>query len=323
MNIELRGGIKEGLGRVKDKRTKLNFEGVSVQWEKGEWEFNHPDLGIVKKPTFSILNPAHWEDLAQRLDRGETAAGMMMGAYGVFKKLDVPESTDVLFERVKKRSKDQNFVVLVHPADIHDVIDFDRLREPFKTKLRSSEERLKLYAGPQHVILPVKEGAVNDALVRQADKTIACFWVPGHFGFEGLVNAASKRMKDGMLGGGSLNFHGQEPCYDKEQLRKEMSRKPEWLEEIDFILFDEITEAEGIGRSHTMIRYTGDKPEAVRVGSLSVGTIIQATGHNIVLADGVKYASSKRDYSDENNTLVDQKVRRALQRVQRFRDSLR
>ncbi len=321
MVVELRGRTVEGIKVPEREKKNINVKGVEIQWEKGEWEFIHPELGVVKKPTFSILNPDHWDELSDRLSSGEVAAGMMMGVFGVFKKLDSSDSATVLFERVKKRPTDQNLVALAHPSDIQDVIDYERLKEPFKSSFRASEERLRLFAGPQHVILPIKAGTVNEALIRKADQTMACFWVPGHYGFEGLINAAKQKINGEMLGGGSLNFHGQEPCYDKKQLHEEMSRKPEWLEEIDFVVFDDITENEDIGRSHTMVRYTGDKPEIIRLGSLGMGKISRFTGHDIVLAEDVKYASSKRDYTSQSNLIIEQRVERAIRTVQSFRTS--
>lgn len=311
----------------------VGFEGVEIQWEKGTWEFNHPELGKIIKPTFPILNPSYWKEIAELLNQGKTAAGMMMGPYGVFKKLDAPHerkeqksvgSADSLFERVKQRPKDQNFVALVHPKDIMEFVDPNRLREPYKTQLQQSEGRLKFYAGPQHVVLPVMDGKVNPALVRQADKTISCFWVPGHFGFEGLVGEARRTIKQGMLGGGSLNIHGREPHYDKDSLYQEIAQRQEWLEEIDFIIFDDIAEAGNIGRSHTMTRYTDEHPEVIRVGSLSLEKIRRTTGHDIRLDQGklkegkIKYASSIFPYSEAHNALVDQKIEEVLQRTQRF-----
>jgi hypothetical protein len=94
------------------------------------------------------------------------------------------------------------------------------------------------------------------------------------------------------------------------------------LKEIDFIIFDDIAEAGDIGRSHTMIRYSGEKPEVVRIGSLSINKIRKETGHDIQLGPEVKYASSKTPFSEESNARVDEKVIQVLQRTQRFRLSL-
>lgn len=310
----------------------VEFEGINIQWEKGKWEFNHPELGKVIKPTYPILNPKYWGEIADLLKKGKTAAGMMMGPYGVFKKLDSPKngqndnSADNLFEKVKQRPKEQNFVALVHPEDIAKFVDQERLQEPYRTQFLTKEGRLGFYAGPQHVILPVKEGSVNEALVKQADQTIACFWVPGHYGFEGLVREAKKRIgNEGILGGGSLNIHGKDPHYDKESLYTAMAEQRGWLEEIDFILVDDIAEVGDIGRSHTMTRYVNGQPEVVRIGSLSLKTIKEATGHDLILDEEklergqVKFASSKTPYSLEQADIVDGKVRQILERTQRFK----
>lgn len=304
-------------GKFSRKPEYRIFEDVQIQWGKGEWEFDHPELGTIIKPTYSILNPEHWEEIVGLLEQGKTAAGMMMGNFGAFKKLDAPESADGLFG-IKQRPKEQNFVVLVHPKDIIDIIDTSRLQEPYRTQLLQAEGRARLYAGPQHVILPVRNKGINQAFIRQDDQTIACFWVPGHFGFEGLVGEARKKIKSGLLGGGSLNIHGKEPHYDKDSLYREMAQQRGWLEEIDLIIFDDIAEAGDIGRSHTMVRYLGEKPEVVRVGSLSVNRIREGTGHDIQLGQEVKYASSKTPYSEENNAMTDERVTQVLQRTQRF-----
>jgi tRNA A37 threonylcarbamoyladenosine synthetase subunit TsaC/SUA5/YrdC len=321
MSVELRGG-KIKTGEFPGRPEYRVFEDVKIQWGKGEWKFNHLELGRITKPTYSILNPGHWREIAYLLEQGKTAASMMMGNYGVFKRLDAPGSADGLFG-IKKRPREQNFVALIHPNDIDDIIDTSRLKEPFKTQFLQPEERLKFYAGPQHVILPVKDNKVNSALVREADRTISCFWVPGHFGFEGLVGIARQTMREGsILGGGSLNLHGKDPHYDKDSLCEAMMQGKEWLKEIDFIIFDDIAEAGDIGRSHTMIRYSGEKPEVVRIGSLSINKIRKETGHDIQLGPEVKYASSKTPFSEESNARVDEKVIQVLQRTQRFRLSL-
>jgi len=320
-------GVETGVRKIEtimsSKKPEYRvFEGIKIQWGKGEWEFQHPFQGRIVKPTYSLLNPAHWSEIIDLLNDGKTAAGMMMGNFGVIKKLDTLDSADALFDKIKKRPRDQNFVALVHPKDLIDIIDASRLQEPYKTQLLKIEERMKLYAGPQHVILPVKSQGINKDLIRKADQTIACFWVPDHFGFEGLVNEARKKMKNGLLGGGSLNIHGKEPYYEKNSLREAMSQQREWLEEIDFIIFDDITEAEGIGRSHTMVGYLKEKPEIVRAGSLSIKTIRAKTGHDIQLSQGIKYASSRTAYTDENDAITDRKVEMALQKVQRLNQHL-
>lgn len=315
---------QEGLVLPEYKGRIVEFEGVKIQWEKGQWEFHHPELGVVTKPTYPLLNPKYWAEIADLLSQGETAAGMMMGVYGVFKKLDRKDakSADALFDNVKKRPRSQNFVALVHPKDITGFVDRKRLQEPYGKQFRHKEGRIKFYAGPQHVILPVKENKVNPALVQKDDKTIACFWVPGHYGFEGIVDKARKKIRRGLLGGGSLNIHGKEPYYDKNSLREAMAQQKEWLEEIDFIIFDDIAETGDIGRSHTMIKYLEERPEIIRIGSLSIDTIRKRTGHDIQLSQEVRFASSKIPYSDENNLIVNERVIQVLQRTQRFNSFL-
>lgn len=305
------------------KGSIIDFEGVKIQWEKGEWRFNHPEVGVVTKPTYPLLNPRYWGEIVRLLKHGKTAAGMMMGPYGVYKRLKRKDtgSADALFDEIKQRSRKQNFVVLIHPKDIKKLVNFDRLPEPYKTQLRDPKGRSRFYAGPQHVVLPVKKNKVHPALVNEEDQTIACFWVPDHFGFEGMVRKAGRGiMNSGLLGGGSLNIHGKDPYYDKNSLYKAMAGQKEWLGEIDFIIFDDIAEAGDIGRSHTMTRYLlGESPKIIRLGSVSAEKVRRVTGHDLRLdGEKVRYASSKTSYSSEHNTMVDTRVEEALQRTQRF-----
>lgn len=325
MSIELRDRIigpnenPEYEGRI------INFEGIDIQWDKGQWKFHHPALGEVTKTTYPLLNPLYWNEIAQRFNNRETAAVFMMGNFGVVKKLEDPEweqgkekSADALFDKVKKRPRQQNFVAFVHPEDMIDMIDVDRVSdEKFRSQLRFPGGRERLYPGPLHIIFPVRESFVNKALIREEDKTIAVFWAH-HFGFEGLVSATRRKIKHGKLGGGSLNTYGKEPCYSKNELYEEMAKQPDWLEEIDFIILDDIVEAAGIGRSHTMMRYSGQQPELVRLGSLSRKKIEESTGRTMIVPSDIKYASSKTPYSEEFDILADQKVADVLLRLDRF-----
>lgn len=332
MAIELRDktiGGNENPKLPEYKGRKINFEGIDIQWEKGEWDFQHPTLGKVTKATYPLLNPLYWSEIAQGFHDGQTAAVFMMGNFGVVKRLENSDweqgkkgSADTLFDRVKKRPRQQNFVAFVDPEDIIDIIDVDRIDKKFKNQLRFPGGRKRLYPGPLHIILPVREGFVNKALIREEDKTIAVFWAH-HFGFEGLVDAARRKIKHGTLGGGSLNIHGKEPCYNKTELYQEMVNQPDWLEEIDFIVFDDIVEAAGIGRSHTMVRYSGQEPELVRLGSLSRKKIEASTGRIMTVPSDLKYASSKTPYSEEFNALADRKVEEALLQVGRFENYIK
>jgi len=303
----------------------INFEGVKVQWGKGEWEFNHLTLGLGKivKPTYSIYNPAHRSEIVDRLSAGETAAGMMMGNFGLLKILNASGSADALFE-VKQRPKDQNFVALVHPENIIDILDMDRLfQKPYRIEFLMSDKRSKLYAaGPQHIIVPVKTSTVNEAFIHKDDQTMSCFWIPDHFGFEGLINEMKRKNVKGFIGGSSLNIHGKPPFYTKESLCREMAQQESWLKEIDFIVFDDIVEAANIGRSQTMIRYVDDNPEIFRVGSVSVNRMWEKSKYEILLSKDMKFASSKTVYNRENDVATDEKVIQVLQRIQRFSLSL-
>lgn len=322
--------FKEKTSQFEALQNEIVFEDIPIQWDKRQWEFENQN-GKKKIDTYSLWNPAHWDEISDRLVQGEICGMYIMGNFGTGEIREAPEwkqekkDVDVLFEKVKKRSKDQNFVAFTDPEDIIKFIDIDRLSQEFKD-FRWAQNRLRSYAGPQHNIFPVKNNGMVDAgLIRKDDNSIACFWIPGHWGYEALSNRLKKKTKHGIFGGGSLNVHGREPSYTTDELKKEFANQPDWQENIDFILFDELAEYEQIGRSQTMVSFTGNTPKLVRIGSLSPQEISKKTGFEIhytpdgINSGAIRKASSLTLYDEYHNMQSDEKVSNVMQRIGRYK----
>lgn len=315
----------------------FKFENVSVQWDRSSWQFKQPDpeQPPISIDTYSIWNPAYHDEIAQRLARGEHCAMYIMGNFGIGAIREAPEwqgkrpVDNRIFTTIKQRPEFLSIVTFIHPEDAINIIELDRLA-PAMRHLRWADARLKTYAGPQHNIFPFKDNGMTDGgMVRteeNGDKTVACFWIPGHPGYEGIYDKVRKHAKHGIFGGGSLNIHGQEPCYTTEQLHSEMVRLPEWQTSVDFIIFDEIAEAAGIGRSQTMVSFTGETPQLVRIGSLSPEYISDKTGYKIryskedIERGKIRKASSLTPYNEVRNRKSEMSVERGLAQMERFQE---
>lgn len=305
----------------------IEFEGIRVQTGKGRWDFLGSEGGIQSLDTYSIWISNNWKEIANRLKSGERCAMFIAGTYGVGQIFEAPEwqGSDNEHEegaemfKIKKRSREENFVAFVHPDDQLEVIDIDKLNPRFK-HLRWAQSRHDAYGWAQHNIYPARiNGILDSAVVKSADRTIACFWIPNHWGFEGLVNESRRISKHGVFGGGSLNIHREEPSYTTDDLYGNFLSKPEWLEKIDFVIFDEIAESCEIGRSQPMVAFTGDTPQLIRHGSLSLAEIRSRTGYDIKEAPNARLASSITEYNPENNLIIDERVRRAELLIQNFK----
>lgn len=315
--------ISEGFRNKPDRKDLppqiVEFEGVEIQWNKGSWNFNNPEQGPISIDTYSIWNKEHWAEIAGRLKNGETCALYMMGNFGVARLYgSEDEGEDVILKDIKQREKINNLVAFANPDDIEDLIDFERLPEVFNN-LHSSDARHALYKGPTHFIFPLRgDAGVHSAVVREEDASIAIFWIPGHWGYEGLTQSMKEQGAKGVIGGGSLNIHGAEPSYTADALREQFERIPEWQKHIDFVLLDELSEAAGIGRSHTQISVIEYPPKAIRIGSMSTGRIQRDTGFEIIVPENVKRASSLTEYGEDMDRLTDEKVEKVLAQMQRF-----
>lgn len=295
------------------------FEGIKIQWNKIPWKFNHPELGRVAIDTYSIWNSAHHPEIADRLLRGERCVLYMMGTFGVGQLFKPGGIDHQILDSIKQRERTQNLVVFAHPDDIESYIDFERLPQEHK-KLADRNQRRRIYPGPLHAIFPAKRERMPSLdLLRAIDQTVAFFWIPGHWGYESLVAEMKKRISGGLFGGGSLNIHGQEPSFSTSDLRdREMVRHLEWLENIDFVIIDEIGETADIGRSHTQVSFVKHPAEVVRHGSLSIGEIAREMDFDLTTAEGARNASSKTPYDNDNNEASDRKVKETLSKINRF-----
>lgn len=312
---------------------EIVFEGIRIQWDKRTWEFHQEDGSINSIDTYSIWNPAYWDEIAQRLSNGEICGMYIMGNFGTGEVREAPEwpaktNENLMFDKIKKRPKDQNFVAFINPEDAIDILDIDRFPKEHQ-HLRWAGKRLNSYAGPQHNIFPVRNnGMVNSGLVRKEDNTIACFWIPGHTGYEGIASKLRKKIKHGIFGGGSLNIHGDEPSYNSEELYEKFENEPDWQEGISFIIFDELAEASQVGRSQTMINFAIAPPKLVRAGSLSPNYIREKTGYEIPFSEvdlengKVRKASSLTPYDGTHNDEVNKRVEEVMGRIDRFTDFL-
>jgi len=301
----------------------INFEGVNIQWNKVARKFIHPENGEKLIDTYSIWNPQNHEEIAERLARGERCAIYMMGTFGVGEYFSAEKNKNFkILDKVKQRDRTQNLVVFANPADLDEYIDTERLPEAF-VNLKNPHSRAEIYPGPLHAIMPViAQKFPNEGLVRNEDQSASFFWIPGHWGYERLAQILSEKKK-GIFAGGSLNIHGQEPSFSaKELIDREMASHPEWIEGINFIILDEISEASNIGRSHTQVSFMKEPAAMIRVGSLSKNKIRAHLGYNLELPHDAKKASSKTKYSLASNIEADQKVEIALARMARFKSKL-
>lgn len=314
--------VETGQKEQKLSPTTLTFEGVNVGLTKQAKEFQHPQLGSVSKDVYSIWNPNYWAEIAKRIEDGQICAIYMMGNYGVLVKgsdigSESTDSTGKVFEDIKKRPQSQNLVLFANPLDIKEHVDFNRMHGDL-LKMVFTGKGETLYAGPQHNVFPVKDSKINGAFVKQDDQTVSFFWVPGHWGLEGLSGKLRKMLKNGHPGGSSLNVHGHEPCYTTDEFYEEMASNPDWIRAIDFIVKDEITEAANIGRSQTMVNLTEEKAEVIRLGSMTPEQIAAETGLVFSDKEDYLYASSLTSYDQNSNTVSDKKVEKVMAQIKRF-----
>lgn len=307
----------------------LRFEGINIQLDKGQWEFGEGEEKRVLD-TYSIWSPSHHEEIAERLKDGAIAAAYIMGNFGVVevRRPGVDRESDPMFDRIKQRDRSQNFVAFVNPDDIRPLIDVNRLPSEMR-QLQWADARHDVYPGPLHAVFPLKKNAeVDPGVIRADNHSLAAFWIPGHWGYEALGDELRKKVKLGLLGGGSLNIHGDEPSYTKKELYNAFLKNSEWQEEIDMIIFDEIAEAARIGRSQTMLSFVEFPPKIVRVGSLSPEAIemhlnmpIQFDPERMADPNDTKYrASSINKYNAKTNAAIDSRVSAVMDKMGRYKE---
>jgi tRNA A37 threonylcarbamoyladenosine synthetase subunit TsaC/SUA5/YrdC len=296
------------------------FEGIKIQWNKVPWKFNHSELGEVSIDTYSIWNPKNHEEIATRLAKGETAALYMMGTFGIgeLRGKRGEKLHDPIFDDIKKRDRTQSLAAFAHPDDISDFIDFERLPESLK-HLTVQEKRRALYKSPVHIIFPIVEEKLPDLGTIREEKSASFFWMNGHWGYESLAEKVKAKVSGVILGGGSLNVHGEQPSTTTSELKERIEQNPDWLRQIDFVILDEIAENAAIGRSHTQISFMEDPPRVIRKGSQSPEKFSKNTGYRVVLDETAKEASSKTLYDEANNLATDKKVESLLAQIARFK----
>jgi hypothetical protein len=301
----------------------VTFLGIEIAWQEGCWTWRTPDGDLIQKPTFSVWNPDHWHEVARRLVAGQRCAMQIAGAFGAGMIFEAPragsgetgapgQSQFAKMAAIKQgRPWKQNFVAFVHPDDQAGLIDFGRLAPRFG-HLAEAENRMKAYGWANHNVYPLSKAVnIDSALVREDDCSIACFWIKGHWGFEGLLDEVKKIGTTGFFGGGSLNFHSEPPCFTKKDVYAQIATKPQWQEALDFILLDDISEGVEIARSQPMLSFMGDEVTLIRYGSMSLEEIERRTGYKVVPSASVKYASSTTEYNAFNNRLIDERIARA------------
>ena len=334
------------------------FEGVTIERGKREWLFEHETLGSVAIDTYSIWDPQNWQIVAKRLTQGEICAMYVAGTYGVGEIAESPQWQEqgtehesnsglnsrvdtsghqvpdvaqvdetlpdeaqkgsVILEEIKKRPAHLNLVSFMAPEDQIDVIDTDRLPQVFRNH-RWAKTRGNSYAWAEHHVYPLRRnGTVNPHLIRKDNASISCFWINGHFGYQGIVDDIRRLRKHGNFGGGSLNIHGMEPSYSKHQLISALRDNVNWLRRIKFVIFDEIAEGAQIGRSQPMISFCEYPPKLVREGSLSATKIQELTGINPQKDQHTTQASSTTPYDNFNNTIIDGRVLSVKSQIRRY-----
>lgn len=308
----------------------ITFNGIEIAWDEIGWYFLTHEGSMLRKPVYSVWNPNHWPTIAEKLVAGERCAMQVAGAFGagmIFRNPDLStggeESNNSQFaklEEIKKgRPWKKNFVAFVHPHDQGEIIDFSRLAPQFK-HLENPNNRARAYGWASHNIYPLREDIdIDPALIQKDDQSIACFWINGHWGFEGILGEVKKYGVNGFFGGGSLNFHQESPGFKKHDVYGQIAARPEWQKAIDFIILDDISEKNEIYRSQPMLSFMGEEAELIRHGSMSLGEIQKRIGYKIKTSDRAKYASSATQYSDFYNKVTDNRIARAERTIAAFR----
>lgn len=312
---------------VKENTNKLLFQGVEIQWIPDEWHFETPEGKTISKTAYSVWNPDYWPEIASRLAGGERCAMQIAGAYGIgmiFEDPSLISTPDSVYtsqfkkmEEVKKgRRPSQNFVVFVRPQDQDKLIAKDKLNDNFQ-HLSDPDRRNNAHAWASHLIYPYNTRAkIDEALIKSADNSVALFWIKGHPAFEGISQKIAEIKTSGQLGGGSLNYHGELPSFNAEDLKAKIAARSDWQKSIDFILLDELVEQADIARSQPMISFTGNVATLIRHGSMSLEEYQRRTGYDVVEIGypaspnpHIKYASSSTTYTPENNKMIDQRIK--------------
>jgi len=308
------------------------FGEIPLHLEKFDWQFAEFDGRKIPKRVYSIWNYNHHREIAEALAQGKVCAMYVWGVWGVAMLLNSPEwqsekveESARLREIKKGRPWGKAFASFVHPDDVIDFWDIDRLH-PHYRELQWANKRWKLWEkGPVHIIAPTKKRNphLDEWLLTRKDGTASYFYMP-HPGWNRVIEMLRKRVKHAVYAGGSLNFDQEEPGFTTSILHKMMKGKEEWRRHIDFIVIDEICEFPPLrsGRSQTQIRLpqkgSDGKCEVVRYGGLSPETFKKYTGYPVKEAVDVRYASSETPYDEEHNLIADRRITQSLEVMQAY-----
>jgi hypothetical protein len=297
---------------------------IPIHLDKTFWDFE-TDGQKRSIPVLSIWNYQHHAEISSLIAKGKAAGMYVWGSYGTAMLLNSPEwqsdgknESEKLRTQLKKgRPWGEKFANFMHPDDMIDFWDIDRLHPDYR-HLQWANNRSKLYdVGPIHIIAPTKKRNphLDTSLVREEDQTASYFYMP-HPAWNQIIELLRKDVKHSVFGGGSLNFHKEEPGFTTETLYKMISEKIEWQENIGLVVIDEIAEGAQVFRSQTQIRLpqvgSDGVCEIVRYGGVNPKTWANHTGYKLKEAsEGVKFATSKTPYDNENNFIVDVSVTRS------------
>lgn len=320
--------IPEYTGQIK----YFGKDNIPLHPDKTSWNFKQKGGAFDDIPIYSVWNYENHQEIAKRIANVEVALLYMWGTYGVAMLIDSPrwqekgkDASQMLRTELKKgRPIDSPFVPFIYPEDMIDFWDIDRLHPDYQS-LQWADKRDALFrSGPVHIIAPVKKHNphIDESLIRGNDRTTSFYYMP-HPAVEKIVGRVRRLVKHSVFAGGSANFHGENPSFTTAELRSNLQAKPEWINNVDFILVDEITEHERIFRSQTQIRLplrdSDGVCEIVRRGSLDPKTWSKETGQPVKdAAEGVKLASSVTPYSDETNRIIDGKIKKSRELMEKF-----
>lgn len=309
---------------------------IPIHKDKINWVF-YPEGQRREIPVYSVWNYDHHLEIAEQISQGKAAALFMWGTYGIGMLLDSPmwqkkgeeESAELRHHLKIGRPWSQQFANFMHPDDMVDFWDIDRFHPNYRN-LQWATNRWKLYqTGPIHIIAPTRESNpyIDLSLVRRSDGTASYFYMP-HPALNRIIELLRKEVKHSVFGGGSLNPHGEIPPFTTEELYTMISQIKDWQKHIDLILVDEVPEFFEINRGQTMMRIpqkgSDGKIERVRDGATDPLRWAKEMGYEIKNApEGVEQASSVLLYTDENNQVVDDKIRESVSKMKKLHQALK
>lgn len=304
---------------------------ILIHKDQSLWVFEDGDKHF-QIPVFSIWNFEHHTKIAQLITENKVCVMFMWGTYGTGMLINSPEwkhkqgeEAQLLRSKIKKHRPDEMpFVPFMYPEDMIEFWDTDKLHPNYRS-LRWAGKRQKLFeSGPVHIIAPTKKSNphVDTSMIRSYDHTSSYFYMP-HPGWERVIKILRKQIKHAIFGGGSLNFHQQNPPFKTAQLFDDLSSRPDWFKSIGLVVVDEIAEDFNIARGQTQIRLAQKGSdgfcEIVRHGAISAYKWASHNQFRVKNAkEGVRYASSEQPYTLYNNLRIDNDVADSRQAMNQY-----